>query len=95
MLAIPDKPLLRGFITAIKFHPGLEFESKIFVSFFFFSLKVYLMFLRHDQIDNLGLQRENKWLKAQKTNKGIRRPLRVYLNSQICLVVLEEHNHGI
>lgn len=52
------------------------------------------MFLRHDQIDNLGLQRENKWLKAQKTNKGIRRP-RVYLNSQICLVVLEEHNHGI
>ena len=53
------------------------------------------MFLRHDQIDNLGLQRENKWLKAQKTNKGIRRPLRVYLNSQICLAVLEEHNHGI
>lgn len=53
------------------------------------------MFLRHDQIGNLGLQRENKWHKAQKTNKGIRRPGCVYLNSQICLVVLEEHNHGI
>ena len=53
------------------------------------------MFLIHDQIGNLGLQRENKWHKAQKTNKGIRRPGCVYLNSQICLVVLEEHNHGI
>lgn len=39
------------------------------------------MFLRHDQIDNLGLQRENEWLKAQKTNKGIKRRERVYLNS--------------
>lgn len=30
------------------------------------------MFLRHDQIDNLGLQREKEWLKAQKTNKALR-----------------------